>query len=254
MTILCYHAVQQHWTSPLAVAPAAFASQMTWLARRRTVVPLATAVDRLDSRGRLPRGMTALTFDDGLQSVHSHAWPVLQRYGLAATVFLVAETLTPAGRAVDWVDTPPPYPLLTMTLDEVQEMKAAGVAFASHSYSHFDLTSLTREQCVIDLRRSRELLEDVLGMSVPYLAYPRGLHDAGVRAAAAEAGYSHSFTLPQGKEDFGPHAVPRVGIFPGNGTAVLAAKTDPAYVGIRMSPVFPALRRAAARVGAAPRR
>lgn len=253
MTILCYHAVQQHWTSPLAIDPSVFEAQASWLARRRTVVPLSTAVERLDGRGRLPRGMAALTFDDGLQSVHQHAWPVLRRLRLPATVFLVAETLSPEGRAVDWVDTPPPYPLQTLTLDEVLEMQSEGVSFASHSYSHLDLPSLGHEECVTDLRRSRELLEDLLKMSVPYLAYPRGRHNAGVRAAAAEAGYSRSFTLPQGKESFDAHAIPRVGIFQGNGKATLVAKTDPSYLGFRMSPAFSILRSAAAGLGAPPR-
>ena len=56
MTILCYHAVQQHWTSPLAVDPAAFTQQMHWLSRRRAVVPLLRAVGQLDAQGRLPEG------------------------------------------------------------------------------------------------------------------------------------------------------------------------------------------------------
>jgi hypothetical protein len=75
-----------------------------------------------------------------------------------------------------------------------------------------------------------------------------------VQAAAAEAGYQFSFTLPQTREAPGPQAVPRVGIFPGNGRAALALKTEPAYLAVRMSRTFPALRSAAGRVGTAPRR
>ncbi len=252
MTILCYHAVQRHWTSPLAVDPDVFATQMQWLARHRVALPLDRAVERLDAKGRLSRGSTVLTFDDGLQSVHRHAWPELRRHGLPAAVFLVAETLTSAGRAVDWIDTPPPYPLETLTLDEVRELQAAGISFASHSYSHLDLTTLSFEECVRDLRDSRALLEDLLGQRVPFLAYPRGRHNHAVRSAAAAAGYSHSFTLPEAFEEPGPHAVPRVGIFPGNGRAAMAVKLEPSYLALRMSRVFPALRRAAARFGAAP--
>lgn len=251
MTILCYHAVQPHWTSPLAVEPDAFARQAAWLARWRDVVPLSRAVERLDRRGRLPRGTVALTFDDGFASVHQHALPHLRRHGLPSTVFLVAETLCDPPRPVDWVDTPPPYPLQTLTLDQVLEMQDAGVEFGSHSWAHHDLTTLDPETCVEDLRRSRELLEDLLGRPVPFLAYPRGRNDAGVRRAAAVAGYTHSFTLPQGPEPFDDaHGVPRAGVWPGNGRASVALKTKPLYLPLRVHPVFPLARAVAARVGA----
>jgi peptidoglycan/xylan/chitin deacetylase (PgdA/CDA1 family) len=244
MTILCYHAVQPHWTSPLAITPEAFERQAAWLARWRRVVPLDVAVDRLSGRGRLPRGNVALTFDDGFTSLHEHALPILLRHRLPATVFLVAETLTPAGRPVDWVDTPPPYPLTTLSLDQVLEMQEAGVEFASHSYSHHDLTALAPDECLRDLRASRELLEDLLARPVPYLAYPRGRNNAAVRQAAAKAGYRRSFTLPQAHEPTdSAQGVPRVGVWPGNSQATLAVKTEPAYLGVRMHSTFPLMRR-----------
>lgn len=255
MTILCYHAVDPDWASPLAVTPAAFEAHAGRVARTRTVLPLEEAMRRVDRRGRLPRGTTALTFDDGFESLYEHALPVLSRYGLPATVFIVAETLLPPGREVDWVDTPPPPPRRLTTLDrsQVREMQRAGVRFASHSFSHFDLTQLGYEACVEDLARSREVLEDVVGRRVEFLAYPRGRNDATVRAAAAAAGYSHSFTLPERWEPVDAHGIPRVGVYPGNGARVVQAKSDPAYLGVRLGPAFPAVRKAAAAVGAAPR-
>ncbi|CAA9378076.1 MAG: hypothetical protein AVDCRST_MAG32-1547 [uncultured Nocardioides sp.] len=235
MTILCYHAVQPDWESPMAMEPQAFAEHAEWLVRRTTVVPLQSAVRTVGRDGRLPRGTTALTFDDGFAGLHAHLTPVLSRLGIPATVFLVAETLTDAGRAVDWVDTPPPYPLATLTLDQVRDMQAAGVHFESHSYSHLDLTQLSFQECVDDLTRSRELLESLLGHPVRLLAYPRGRHDASVRAAAERAGYSHAFTLPETREAPGPFAIPRVGIHRGNGVAHLRVKTARPYLGVRTS-------------------
>lgn len=241
MTVLCYHAVEAGWDSPLAVDPAAFALQAEWLAAHRTVLPLSEAVRRLDASGRLPRGTAALTFDDGFASVHSRAWPVLARYRLPATLFVVAETLSPAGRPVDWVDTPPAYPMRTLSVDEVLAMRDGGLAFGSHSYAHHDLTMLGFDRCVADLRDSRELLEDLLGAPVPYLAYPRGRHDATVRRAAARAGYTYAFSLPQTREPVGPFAVPRVGVFAGNGVRTLRVKASHGYLAVRTGRVYPVL-------------
>jgi peptidoglycan/xylan/chitin deacetylase (PgdA/CDA1 family) len=233
MTILCYHSVQNCWDSLLAVEPAVFTRQMAWLRRRRQVLPLRDALSRLDSSGRLPRGYAALTFDDGFESLHAHALPVLVREQLPATVFLVAQTLTPGGRPVDWVDSPGTEPLATLTRDQVLEMQDAGVDFQSHTWAHLDLTRLSEEECVRDLRDSRELLSELLGRPVTLLAYPRGRHAPHVRRAVARAGYTHAFALPQGAEVVDDYAVPRVGIFGGNGQLAMRIKASRPYVRLR---------------------
>jgi hypothetical protein len=70
---------------------------------------------------------------------------------------------------------------------------------------------------------------------VPYLAYPRGLHDAKVRRAARRAGYSHGFALPEGPEQVDAYAVPRVGIHRGNSARTLAVKSQRRYLDVRHS-------------------
>jgi peptidoglycan/xylan/chitin deacetylase (PgdA/CDA1 family) len=249
MTVLCYHSVQADWTSPLAVQPEDFAAHCAWLADNRRVLPLHEAIDRLDSSGRLPSGLATLTFDDGFTGVYDHAMPVLARHNLPSTVFLVAETLTPAGRAVDWVDTVYGQHLTTLTVEQVLEMQAQGVTFESHSYSHLDLTTLTFQECVRDLRESRELLESLLGHPVRLLAYPRGRHNDTVRVAAAEAGYTHAFTLPEGPEPSGPYSIPRVGLYRGNGVANLRVKSARPYLPVRTGPGYVIAQRARHKLG-----
>ncbi len=247
MSILCYHAVDPGWRSAMSVPPEAFETHCAWLARRRTVLPLDEAVGRLDRSFRLPRGLVALTFDDGYASLFEHAAPALRRHRLPWTVFLVAQTLTPGGRTVDWVDDPPSWPLETLSTAQVLELQDAGATFGSHSLAHRDLTAIPEDECERDLRESREVLEDLLGRPVPQLAYPRGRHDERVRRAARRAGFAHAFTLPEGPEPAGPFAVPRVGVYPGNRPAVLRVKTARWYQPVRTSRVFPTLRRLARR-------
>jgi peptidoglycan/xylan/chitin deacetylase (PgdA/CDA1 family) len=242
LSILCYHAVDPLWHSPLSVSPEEFEAHCAWLARHRTVVPLDVAVEHMSRSGRLPRSMVALTFDDGFAQLHDYVFPVLAKHRLPATLFVVAKTLTPEGQTVDWVDTPPPWPLETLTVEQILDARAAGVAVASHSWSHRTLTEVEEDACRVDLATSREFLSDMLHEGVTQLAYPRGKHDGGVRRAAEAAGYRHSFALPEAREQVGPHALPRVGVFPGNGTWTLRGKTHPRYLAVRHSKVFPTLR------------
>jgi peptidoglycan/xylan/chitin deacetylase (PgdA/CDA1 family) len=233
MTILCYHSVEPNWESPLANTPGEFEGHCAWLARRRTLLPLDGAVQRLDRSGRLPRRYAAVTLDDGFEPIHEHAFPVIKRYGVPTTVFVVAQTLTPEGQDVDWVRTPPPWPLRTLSLEQILEMQDAGIDFQSHSWAHRDLPDLDPNACLADLRRSRELLEDLLKRRVPFLAYPRGRHDADVRKAAERAGYTHAFALPEGPEEPGAYAVPRIGVHRGNSVGTVRVKSARAYLPVR---------------------
>ena len=147
----------------------------------------------------------ALTFDDGFAELFDHAFPVLVRFGLPATLFVVGRTLTDPPIPVDWVDDPPARPLRTLTSEQVLEMRDVGIAFGSHSASHRDLATLGEEEVVRDLRESRETLEDLLRTPVAFVAYPRGRHNEHVRRAAHRAGFSHGFSLPEHREPTGPY-------------------------------------------------
>jgi peptidoglycan/xylan/chitin deacetylase (PgdA/CDA1 family) len=154
------------------------------------------------------------------------------------------------------VDTAGTARLETLSVDQVLEMQDAGIDFQSHSWAHHDLTRLSREECVRDLRDSREFLSDLLGRPVTLLAYPRGLHDRQVREAAAAAGYTHAFSLPETAEEPGDYAVPRVGIYRGNGALTVRVKAARPYLRVRTSaPIARSARRAKRAVrGLRPRR
>src|SRR6266571_8516925 len=118
VSILCYHSINSSWQSNLAVAPAVFEQHCRWLARHRSVVDLEMAVARMRPSGSLPSNLTALTFDDGFADFYEHALPIVLRYRLPCTVFLVAETLRRQEPVADWVDDSQSCPQRTLSLDQ----------------------------------------------------------------------------------------------------------------------------------------
>jgi peptidoglycan/xylan/chitin deacetylase (PgdA/CDA1 family) len=112
-------------------------------------------------------------------------------------------------------------------------MQSGGVTFESHSLCHADLTGMSYDECVRDLATSRDLLSSILGREVRMLAYPRGRHNGVVRSAARRAGYTHAFTLPETREPVGPLAIPRVGIYRGNGMTRVRLKSAGPYLRLR---------------------
>jgi peptidoglycan/xylan/chitin deacetylase (PgdA/CDA1 family)/CelD/BcsL family acetyltransferase involved in cellulose biosynthesis len=85
--ILYYHRVNDD-ADPFfpAMSTARFEREMAYLARNYKVVSLAEMLDRLDAGS--PTNLVAITFDDGYQDNYRNAFPILQRYGLPATIFL----------------------------------------------------------------------------------------------------------------------------------------------------------------------
>jgi peptidoglycan/xylan/chitin deacetylase (PgdA/CDA1 family) len=242
VSIVCYHAIDPEWHSPISMDPGAFDHQMAWLASHRRVVSLRVATRMMDARGRLPSGIAAITFDDGFASVHEHAVPTLLREGLEATMFIVANTLDEEGAGLDWLEDPK-APRRAMSSARVLELRDAGFEIGSHSYAHHDLTTLLDEEIVADLRKSREVLEDLVEGPVTLLAYPGGSNDERVRKAAGIAGFQNSYAMADTERPGLPHAIPRVGLYRGQGTATLKAKTSPWFWRMRASPVHPLIER-----------
>ena len=89
--ILMYHRIADEPFDPwgIAVAPDKFADQLCWIRKHRTPLPLAEFA-RLHGLGALPDDAVAVTFDDGYACTAEVAAPLLDRFGVPATVFLPA--------------------------------------------------------------------------------------------------------------------------------------------------------------------
>jgi len=224
MTILCYHSVRDDWDWRFALARDNFATHCRWLRDRRTPVGLAESLPRVSRTGRLPGRMVALSFDDGFRDVYETAWPVMMRYELPVTVFLVARTLVEDDPQVDWVPGGTPETVRVMTASQVLELHSAGVMFGSHGYSHLPLTALSEEECEQELRTSREIIEDVLHDPVRLVAYPHGQDNEMVRRAARNAGYAFGLRTARRATRTSKYSIPRVGIYRSTDTRSLRVK------------------------------
>lgn len=90
--ILLYHRVgplEDDWSS-VPVNPAAFEQHLRYLAKNFTILPLREIAQYLREHKPLPQKTAAITFDDGYKDNYLYAYPLLQKYGLPATVFLTA--------------------------------------------------------------------------------------------------------------------------------------------------------------------
>jgi peptidoglycan/xylan/chitin deacetylase (PgdA/CDA1 family) len=220
--VLCYHAVSDSWPHLLAVGRGAFERQLRSL-RLRGYRPV-TAADAMSGRG----GVFHVTFDDAFTSI-AKALPTLERLGVPATVF-ACPSFADDGRPLAVPElaaeaTAYPNELTTMTWDQLRDLVDRNVEIGSHTLSHPHLTELSDAELDRELRESRERIETELGRRCLFVAYPYGDDDERVHRAARAAGYEAGFAAPGRLVPPSVHALPRVGIFRGDGIVRVTLKT-----------------------------
>ena len=166
--ILMYHGIgglQKKGSHPYyetATSPEVFAAHMAFLmGNGYRVVGLNELAGLFSGHANCPEKPVVITFDDGQADFKTDAFPVLNRHGFSATVFL------PAGLMGQKVNGQ-----ACMTWDQVRESAAKGIAFGSHSLTHPKLVDLTPPELEHEIRGSKEKIESELGQRIDSFSYP----------------------------------------------------------------------------------
>lgn len=212
--VLCYHAVSPSWETPLSVTPARFESQLTTLLSRG----YAGATFTEAVRGPRTSPTVAVTFDDAYRSVLELAFPILDRLGLPATVYVPTRFAGQAGPmawpGIDgWLGGAYEHELHPLSWNELRGLRDAGWEIGSHTVSHPKLTQLDDGALATELSESKAACEQAMGSPCESIAYPYGDVDARVVRAAGEAGYGAGAGLPARLHAPRELEWPRVGIY-----------------------------------------
>lgn len=134
--------------------------------------------EQLESRLRLgqefPERYAVLTVDDGDESAVIAA-DLLEKHQCKSTFFVTR----------DRSRSRPGY----IREEQIRELRRRGFSLGTHGTTHRKLTFLSKEDCVEELKGSREWLEDLLAELVSYMAFPGGYLNAYVLRTAQEQGY-----------------------------------------------------------------
>jgi peptidoglycan/xylan/chitin deacetylase (PgdA/CDA1 family) len=191
--ILLYHGVGPTGTriDPgfLRVRPEAFRAQLRLLlAAGFEIVTVGEFAERSGGR-KPPPGIVALSFDDGMDDNHSVVLPLLREHGLRATVYVTTGLI---GKPNPWMA--PESGARMMTVDELGELADAGFEIGAHTVSHPDLSRLGFDECLREMRESRDELERMLGVEVRTFAYPSCHYGRAAVEAARAAGFTVAVT------------------------------------------------------------
>jgi peptidoglycan/xylan/chitin deacetylase (PgdA/CDA1 family) len=187
--VMMYHNVgYTDVLKPNTVSPENFERQMAYLKDHGFhAASFDDFVQSIVGGPALPRKSVVITFDDAYEDNYTHAFPALKKYGFPAIVFAPSDLIGTPGH---------------LTWDQAREMMKGGVTFGSHTRSHAYLPDLPSEDQLDEIRGSKRILEQQLGVSVDFLAYPIGGFNERIKAAVREAGYKAACATNRGYDRY----------------------------------------------------
>jgi peptidoglycan/xylan/chitin deacetylase (PgdA/CDA1 family) len=179
--VLMYHSFGVEDGNPIVMPVEQFDKEMKYIKDQGyTTLTLKELYDYFENKVPVPDKSIVITLDDGYENNYTEAFPVLKKYGLKATVFMITCT----------IDVNPKC----LTSAQLKEMDKAGIEIESHTVTHRDLDTLSYDEQLTELKDSKAALEKLLGRSVDYVAYPEGKYNDNTVKAVAAAGYKMAFT------------------------------------------------------------
>lgn len=197
--VLGYHRVSDDAADPfdLNVRPANFAAHLEVLRRTCRPRPLAELASGV-AETKVPPGVVAVTFDDGYSDALSIVKPLLERFEVPATVFVVAGNL---GGEFWWdaldrqkgaaAGATPLHRSLRPA--ELRNLAQGGlVDIGAHTLSHPRLDALGADAVREEIVGSKRVLEDLVEHPIEAFSYPHGCATSTAMSAVREAGFRHA--------------------------------------------------------------
>jgi peptidoglycan/xylan/chitin deacetylase (PgdA/CDA1 family) len=222
VVILLYHRVREG-PGEIDLPPRAFEEQLRYLVERDRVLSLDEALadggdGAAEGRGRGARGRggVVVTFDDGYRDFADAALPLLVRYRVPAVLYLATGLVAEEGggrEGISW--------------SALREAVATGlVAVGSHTHSHADLSRAAPEVCEEEMRRSKGLIEERLGVACRHFAHPYAVTSPAADRAARryfDSAAPHAWrTNRRGRID--PYRLGRTPVLRSDGRALFRAR------------------------------
>lgn len=181
--ILCYHSIgDSGWRFSTPVSD--FEEQVQFLSENFRVKSLTETLSSDD-------GAVVITFDDGYKDVYVNAFPVLKKYGMTGTIFVLGDNTCANRYEME-------NSLEFMSDDEIKHLKKEGWIIGSHSNTHANFHKLSKKNLVYEINQSKLNLEKKLGFEISIFAYPKGKYNDQIIDIVKKAGYSHAFTVDSG--------------------------------------------------------
>jgi peptidoglycan/xylan/chitin deacetylase (PgdA/CDA1 family) len=186
--ILMYHAVNREAGSTMNVTPENFSKQMRFLNESGyKVISLDELVEGIKHGRRFAARTVVLTFDDGFEDNYLNAYPVLAKYKIPATIFIITGYIDVKDGYLNW--------------DQIRLMMDNGIDFGGHTENNVYLPSIKDTgRLWEEVVRPKETIMLETGKDPRFFCYPTGGFDEKIKNAVKKAGYKGACTTNRGND------------------------------------------------------
>ena len=195
--VLLYHKVEQSdGGDKYTLTLSRFEEQLAYLSNQgyRTLLPREIVKSKFQHN---PSKTIILSFDDGTIDHYNTVYPMLKKYGLKGTFFVISKYVGSPG---------------SLNEKQIVEMAQNDMEIGSHSYSHPFLDELDARELHYELKKSKDDLKTFCKQEIVSLAPPGGWFDDRVVKEARDVGYMGLFGCEIGVNDLtkGPFVYKRI--------------------------------------------
>lgn len=171
----------------LNIIPSVFEEQIKTMQDAGYTFLTASDLDNImDKKATLPRKAVLLTFDDGYRDFYEDAYPILKKYHVKATQYVIAGFLDR------------PNHMYTTQLQEIAKDNL--VEIGAHTMDHMWLRGGDTKTVNYEVAESRKKLQSLTGLPITSFAYPYGAFDAQAIQIVRDAGFTNALSTISGNE------------------------------------------------------
>lgn len=154
------------------------------------IISLKTAMNLINNEQYMDNKYVVLTFDDGCEKFFDIAYPILESRNFQSIVYPVVGLL---GKYATW-GKKNNNELKILSKNMLVELSTLGVDIGAHTINHRKLTQIQRSDAFYEIKKSKDLLEQLIGKNIDSFAYPHGDFDNHTVAIVKESGFNNAVT------------------------------------------------------------
>jgi len=204
--ILMYHMVSSHIKNTkfngLRVEPIEFEKQIKYLVDNNWT--FFTISELIEKKDNLPYKSVVITFDDGYEDNFTNAFPILKKYNVKATIYIVVDRhdrewsskRKEKNNSGELKNKP------KLQDEQIIELINSGlIEIGSHTITHDNLPTLNFEDKKVEIKDSKTKIEEKFKIRCNSFCYPFGLYDREDIKIVKESGYTNATITKKGIDD-----------------------------------------------------
>lgn len=187
-----YHKItreEKEASNPFCVSPELFEEDIKYMKSNGYKFCFASEIDSILEKTKDGGKYVSITFDDGYESDYTYALPILKKYNVKATFFILGSNLGEN-------DNISKKNLRELSKSPLVEIGNHSLNLHNKPLEEIKMLFLNneREWIVNDFKQNSKKLEEITGRQIKVLSYPNGIWNSEIDKALRTSGFLSTFT------------------------------------------------------------